>query len=209
MVANTTGVITASLVATAVFLKKDTTTAGNWIGTYGSQGYDVINSGVNLPAGVTVTAANEISYTWANPAPTSATQALEVPPNGPSRIAACWYSYSNFTVDVNVGTGSYNLELYVVDYDKHARSEQIQLSDAGTKAVLSTQTVSGFTGGAYLNWTISGNVLITITNEGTSNAVLSGLFFDVPSSSPSVIVAPGGPSGAGAGSGPAVRRRPV
>ncbi len=196
LVANNTGVITG---ATAVFLKEDTTTAGNWIGKYGTSGYDVINSGVNLPAGVTVTAASENSYTWANPAPTTATQALEVPTSGTSRIAACWYSYTNFTVDVNVGTGSYNLELYVVDYDKGNRSEQIQLSDAGTKTVLSTETVSGFAGGAYLNWTISGNVLITFTNAGKSNAVLSGLFFDPPSSSPSVIVSGGSPLGAAIG----------
>ena len=170
--------ITVGQGTTATFVGEDTATAGNWNGKYGSLGYDVINSGVKLPANVTVTAANETSYTWANPAPTTATQALQVPPNGPSRIAACWYSYTSFTVDVNVGTGSYNLELYLLDYDNGKRSEQVQLSDASTKAVLSTQTVSGFTKGAYLNWTISGNVLITFTKEAGSNAVLSGLFFD-------------------------------
>ena len=189
LVANTTGVITG---ATATFVNEDTTTAGNWIGTYGKQGYDVINSGVSLPANVTVTAAGASSYTWANPAPTTATQALEVPPNGTSRIAASWYSSTSFTVDVNVSSGSLNLELYVLDYDNGKRSEQIQLSDAGTGTVLSTQTVSGFTRGAYLNWTISGNVLITITRTGSSNAVLSGLFFDPPSSSGNVVVAGGG-----------------
>ena len=38
--------------------------------------------------------------------------------------------------------------------------------------------MSNFSGGAHLNWTISGNVLITITNKAAPNAVLSGLFFD-------------------------------
>ena len=199
LVANNNGVITG---ATAVFLKEDTTTAGNWMGTYGSQGYDVINSGasgIKLPANVTVTPAHEALYTWANPAPPTATQALEVPPGGTSRIAACWYLLTSFTVDVNVASGSYNLELYVLDYDNQKRSEQIQLSDAGTGTVLSTETVSGFSGGAYLNWTISGNVLITITKQAGPNAVLSGLFFDPPSSSPGVIVDGGGLLGTGIG----------
>jgi VCBS repeat-containing protein len=192
--------VTVTQVAQAKFLEEDTGTAGNWIGTYGSQGYDVINSGNRLPANVTVTAAHESLYTWANPAPTTATQALEVPPGGTSRIAACWYSSTSFTVDVNVATGSYNLELYLLDYDKQSRSEQIQLSDAGTGTVLSTETVSGFSGGAYLNWTISGNVLITITKLAGANAVLSGLFFDPASVSPSVVVG-GGPLGPGGGIG--------
>ena len=38
---------------------------------------------------------------------------------------------TSFTVDVNVASGSYNLELYVLDYDNQKRSEQIQLSNAG------------------------------------------------------------------------------
>ena len=73
-------------------------------------------------------------------------ESLEVPPSGATRIAACWYSSTSFTVDVNTGTGAYNLELYVLDYDKDQRNEQIQLSDAGSGTVPSTQSVSGFSG---------------------------------------------------------------
>ena len=154
---------------------EDGTTEGNWIGTYGTAGYDVINSGSSLPANVTVTSAGTSSYTWPS---TTAAQALEVPPNGASRIAACWDSTSNFTVDVDVASGTYNLELYVLDYDNSGRSEQIQLSNAVTGTVLSTETVSNFSTGTYLNWTVSGNVLITITKLSGPNAVLSGIFFD-------------------------------
>ncbi len=176
LVANTTGVITASSVATASFWGEDTTTQGSWIGKYGSQGYDMVTSAVSLPAGVTVAVNGTSTYTWGNPS--TVVQSLEVPPAGATRIAACWFSSTSFTVDVTTGTGAYNLELYVLDYDKDKRSEQIQLSDAGSGTVLSTQSVSGFSGGAYMKWAISGNVLITITNEGPENAVLSGLFFD-------------------------------
>ena len=82
-------------------------------------------------------------------------------------------------MDVNLTDGlSHNLELYLLDYNTTSRSEQIQLTDANTHAVLDTQNVSSFHTGVYLSWTISGNVLITITKTGGANAVLSGLFFD-------------------------------
>ncbi len=187
-----TATVTINVLAattSATFLEEDTKTQGNWIGVYGTVGYDVINnpSTTNpnaLPAGVTITPAGATLYTWANPS--TATPALEVP-GGTSRIAACWYASTSFTVDVDVTNGqSYNLELYVLDYNGgNARSEQIQLSNAGTGAVLSTETVSKFSSGAYLNWTISGNVLITITKTAGANAVLSGLFFDPATTSKS------------------------
>ncbi len=174
--------LTVGQVSQASFIQKDTITEGNWIGVYGTDGYEIINnpstSNPNaIPAGVTITPTGATAYTWANPS--TATPALEVP-GGASRIAATWYASTSFTVDVDVTNGqSYNLELYVLDYNGgNARSEQIQLSNAGTGAVLSTQTVSKFTSGAYLNWTISGNVLLTITKTAGANAVLSGLFFD-------------------------------
>ncbi len=173
---------TVNASTSAVWIARNTTTEGNWIGVYGSDGYDVINNPSTthpnaLPAGVTVTPAGATAYTWANPS--TATPALDVP-GGASRIAACWYASTSFTVDVDVTNGqSYDLELYLLDYNGgNGRSEQIQLSNAGTGAVLSTETVSDFTNGAYLNWTISGNVLITITKAAGANAVLSGLFFD-------------------------------
>ena len=49
--------------------------------------------------------------------------------------------------------------------------------DAATGAVLDTRTVSGFQGGTYLSWTLTGNVRFRITNAGGSNAVLGGVFF--------------------------------
>ena len=163
--------------ATATFDGKDSTTEGSWIGVYGSQGYNIINSGVSYPSYATVTPAGNTSDTWA--ASTSVTQALQDAPPGTSRIAACWYSSNSFTVDVDLTDGqSHNLELYLLDYDSTARSEQIVFTDANTHAVLSTQSVSSFHAGVYMNYTISGNVLITFTKTGGANAVLSGLFFD-------------------------------
>ena len=70
----------------------------------------------------------------------------------------------------------HDLELYFLDYDTTSRSESVTISNAVTGAVLSTQTVSSFSSGVYLEWAVSGNVLITIRKIAGSNAVLSGLF---------------------------------
>ncbi len=161
--------------ATAMFLKQDTTTQGTWNGTYGTQGHDIINSSASLPSYATVTPSDQSSYTWA--ASTTDPRALQVPGGG--GIAASWFSASSFTVDVNLTDGAqHDLELYFVDWDKKGRAETVQISDATTGDVLSTQSISSFQGGVYLDYAVSGNIVITITSKTGPNAVLSGLFLD-------------------------------
>ena len=157
-----------------------TATEGNWIGTYGAQGYDVIGSAASLPSYATVTPSGPSSYTWA--ASTTDPRALQ-DAGGTGRIAACWYSATSFTVDVDLTDGQmHDLELYFLDWDN--RSERAgQISNAATGAVLDTETVSSFPSGVYLQWAVSGNILITITVAG-ANAVLSGLFLDPTPTSP-------------------------
>ena len=78
---------------------------------------------------------------------------------------------------VNLTDGQvHDLELYFLDWDNVGRAEQVQITDATTGAVLSTTSVSSFTSGVYLDYAVSGNVVITITCQGGANAVLSGLF---------------------------------
>ena len=80
---------------------------------------------------------------------------------------------------MDLGDGQqHDLELYFVDWDSGGRTEQVQISDASTGAVLSTQSVSSFVSGVYLDYAVSGNLVITITRQAGSNAVLSGLFFN-------------------------------
>ncbi len=162
--------------ATASFLKQDATTQGTWINTYGAQGYDVVGEPTGLPSYATVTPSGQSSYTWASS--TSDVRALQVP-GGTGRIAATWYASSSFKVDVNLTDGqSHDLELYFDDWDTTGRSEQVQISDATTGAVLSTQSISSFHGGIYLDYQVSGHIVITITRTAGTNAVLSGLFLD-------------------------------
>jgi hypothetical protein len=162
--------------ATATFLKHDATTKGAWIGTYGAQGYDVIGDPASLPSFAAITPLGQSSWTWASS--TTDSRALQNP-SGSGRIAACWYSGSSFSVDVDLSDGQlHDLELYLVDWDSTSRAETVTISDAASGAVLSTQTVSSFSAGVYLDYAVSGNLVITFTRTGGANAVLSGLFID-------------------------------
>ena len=164
--------------ATASFLEQDTKTQGSWMGTYGAQGYDIVSGPSSLPSGDTVTPSGQSTYTWTTTS--SDPRALQVPGSS-NRVAAVWYSATSFTVNVNLTDGQvHDLELYFLDWDNRGRSEQVQITSAATGAVLSTQTVSSFQSGTYLDYAISGNVLITFTKLSGPNAVLSGLFLDSP-----------------------------
>ena len=168
--------------STASFLKPDATTKGSWSGIYGAQGYDIVSGPTSLPSGDTVTPSRQLTYTYTTTS--SDPRALQVPGSS-NRVAAVWYSATNFTVDVNLADGqTHNLELYFDDWDKLGRAEQVQISDAGTGKVLDTETISSFSNGLYLDWKVSGNLVITITRQAGANAVLNGVFLDATSSPP-------------------------
>ena len=167
------------MTTSATFVKQDATTQGTWINTYGAQGYDVISKPAGLPGYAAVTPTGATSYTWA--ASTTDPRALQYPGGG-GRVAAAWYAASSFKVDVNLTDGqAHNLELYFLDWDSTGRAETVQVSDAASGAVLSTQSVSSFHAGVYLDYRVSGHIVITITRTAGANAVLSGLFLDPPS----------------------------
>ena len=146
------------------------------MGTYGSQGYNVIGDAVSYPSYANVSVSGQSTYVWSNTS--TDTRALENV-TGSYRTAACWYSSSSFSINVNFTDGkTHDLALYFLDFDNRGRSEQIQITSAATGAVLDTEMVSSFSGGVYLQWAISGSVVIKITNISGANAVVNGLFFD-------------------------------
>jgi uncharacterized protein (DUF2141 family) len=169
----------------ATYVTTDGTTRGNWKGVYGTDGYNVINDVASYPAYATVTPKQNSNYTW-EPRTTDVRALQSAGTTG--RIAACWDTSTlavggNFTLDVNLtDQNAHNVELYMLDWDGAGpRSEQVQILDAGTGAVLDNRTLSSFTGGEYMIWTLKGHVLIQVTNEvAETNAVVSGLFFDTP-----------------------------
>src|SRR5215468_8089067 len=105
------------------------------MGTYGSQGYDVIDDSSSLPGYAGVTPSGQANCVWAPS--TTDPRALQTS-GGSSRIAACWFTptpftASSFSVDVNLTDGqTHDLELYFLDWDSTSRAEQVQISDAST-----------------------------------------------------------------------------
>jgi hypothetical protein len=167
--------VTAPSSTTAQFVKTDTTTQGNWTSSYGADGYNVLGDAVAYPAYAVLTPSGETFYTWA--ASTTDVRALQKV-SASDRIAATWYSGSNFTIDVNLTDGNtHQLALYCLDWDSIGRVQTITLRDAQTAAVLDSRSVTAFSGGKYLVWNVSGRVIISIANNGGTNAVLSGIFF--------------------------------
>ena len=172
----------------ASFVGTDTTTQGTWIGSYGAAGSDIIGSTLSLPSYATVTSSGATLTTWS--ATTSDVRGLEIP-GSTNRIAACLYSNTSFTIEVNLTDGQVHpVSLYALDWDSRNRSEQIQVLDGSSGAVLNTQTISSFAGGEYLTWNVSGDVKIQVTLLGGDNAVGSGLFIGAGSSASGSTLTP-------------------
>lgn len=169
---------TSTVTPAASFISTDTATKGSWNGVYGSDGFSVVGGSTSLPSDATFSVTGDNFYEWEAPG-TSDTRALQVTAGSTQRVAATDFSNSgSFTVNLDVN-GTSQVALYVLDQDFQHRAETIQISNASTNAVLSTQNVSNFTGGEYLVYTISGDVNIQVINgAGSLNCVLSGIFFD-------------------------------
>jgi hypothetical protein len=97
--------------------------------------------------------------------------------SGASRIASLWYSWTSFTIEVNITDGNtHQVALYCLDWDGGgARAETIDVVDGGTGTILDSRAVSGFAGGKYVVWNVGGHVVLRVT--GIGQAAVSGLFF--------------------------------
>ncbi len=176
--------------AAVTFVKTDTATQGTWKGVYGSDGYNVIGDLTSNPSYVTPVPSGQSSYTWS--ASTSDVRALQMASNPADRIAAAWFSTTQFTIDMNISdTLTHQVALYCLDWDSTTRRQTINVLD-GSGNVLNTQALtSSFNGGVYLVWNVSGHVQFQITRTAGSNGVISGLFFD-PALNTQTISATGG-----------------
>ena len=102
-------------------VKSDSTTQGNWIGAYGTKGYDIEGQPTSLPSYAGVSFAGRVTpYTWASS--TTDPRALQTP-GGSGRAATTWYSASSFTIDVNLtdSPGAPAGRSTRVDWDKVGR----------------------------------------------------------------------------------------
>ncbi len=164
--------------STASFVKTDGTTGGNWKGAYGLDGANIIDDASMYPTYAVVTPSFNSAWLWNNT--TTDMRALQQESSTSGRIAAAWYSSSGFTIDVVFTDGkAHQVGLYLLDWDGFGggRSERIDIFDAQNHT-LDSRNVASFVNGEYLVWTLSGHVLIQVTNTNPlSNAVLSGMFF--------------------------------
>ena len=115
------------------------------------------------------------NYTWASG--TADVRALQ---DGSGRLAATWFSATNFSFDVNLtDANTHQVALYALDWDNYlgGRAELVQVMDANSGATLDTESISAFTNGIYLVWNVSGHVKIVVTMNRGGNAVISGVFF--------------------------------
>jgi YVTN family beta-propeller protein len=176
----------AGLTSSANFTQTDTTTQGNWSGTYGGDGYLIAGGTNNLPAYATVALAGASTYVWTDA--TTDVRALETAAGSSGRIAACYYtpstgalytaSTSTFSFGVFFSDGAtHQVALYLLDWDTTVRQQTIVITDTVSGIVLDSRSFSQFNGGAYAVWNIRGSVTINVTATALGGAVTSGLFF--------------------------------
>ena len=191
--------VSSTSVSAATFVKLDTTPGGNWENAYGTQGYDIVSDAVQIPSYASVSFAGQSTYVWSTTS--SDGRGLQIP-GSTYRVGTCWYSSSSFTIAVNLNDGqSHDIALYACDFDESGRAEQIQITSASGGAILDTRSITNFQGGEYLQWQVTGNVIIKITRQAGPNAIINGLFFDPAATAAAASqLAISGPTGVTAGS---------
>ena len=162
---------------TATFVRTDTTTQGNWMSKYGSDGNLIANEIASMPSYAQVSVTGASTYVW-EPSTTDA-RALQRPGNPTERVASQLYSETHYTFDVRLADGQPHwIALYCLDYDFAGREQTVDILEAATGTRLDSRIITNFTGGTYLVWAVTGHVQIRVTKELSigPNGTVSGLF---------------------------------
>ena len=153
---------------------------GNWVGTYGGDGYALLGWNgssdlVSLPQSSLVLDQG-LRYQWI--ASTTAVQSLQSP-DASTRRAACFYDLGQIRLHL-VFPAAYSgtLHLYAIDWDTTARRETITINDGSgpRSADISTDFSQGTWVNAPINVSAGGSVTLLVTRTAGANAVLSGIF---------------------------------
>jgi PKD repeat protein len=163
----------------ATFVQIDDETQGNWNDIYGSGGYSLAHpSGdmTSLPS-AEMSMTGQTALLWA--LGSSDPRALAKPYPQKGRIIACWYSATNFTIDLNLTDNlQHQVALYGLDWDGGNRSIRVEVIDATTNAVLDTRDLTAYSSGAYMVWNLKGHLRLRVTKLAGTNAAISGIFID-------------------------------
>ncbi len=180
-----TQINTAPVTPSGVIIRIDTTTQGNWKGSYGQDGYMIAGDSSSTPQYAIVTPAGTTEQIWDTNSTTAAALQRVASTN---RVAACWSSTQTLTVQFSFSNTNYHrVVFYFLDYDALGRVQNINLYNSTTGALLSSRPVSAFQNGVYHTYDLRGNVTLKIYATSGS-PVLSGIFFG--SSKDSNTVAP-------------------
>lgn len=159
------------------FVKADDVTQGSWIGVYGASGAAIANEKTVLPSFAHVKFPRDVGY-WIRSVP-SDRRALRKIDDPNDRIAAHWYSFSSFDIDIRFSDGKvHQVALYMVDWDSKIREQLVRITDLETSKIIDQRDVPAFAEGRYLVWNLSGHVSINLNHIAGANAVVSGLFID-------------------------------
>lgn len=174
----------------AQFTGPDAATKGSWGGVYGALGSMVAGAPAPAPAPAPTPAPVPVAPATVTAKPviyaatTADPRALQVP-GGSTRVSAAWNDPKEIDLDVPApgaaNGGVYLLGLYFCDFANWAGgiTQQVQVADADSGAVLDTQTITGFSAApVYLRWAIESHVKVKITRISGGGAVLSGVFLD-------------------------------
>jgi hypothetical protein len=138
---------TSGVAASAALVAVDTGTQGNWVGTYGADGYSIANGATNLPSYASLSFSGGTFYTWA--ASSTESRALLQTPTASDRIASTYFSSTSFTIDLNLTDGQpHQVALYFLDFDD-VRVETISILDASNNAVLDSRNLYAVVSGLF------------------------------------------------------------
>lgn len=161
----------------AVFVATDTATRGMWRVHYGHTGYAIAGGGERFPDFAHI-GMPESNHLWKWIDAVDELRALQKP-NSNTRVAATWFGWEPFTIDVNLTDAKpHRLAAYLVDWDSTSRVENVELLDGINGQVLDVRQVSGFSDGQYLVWKVRGHVCVRIAPVSLTNAIINGLFLD-------------------------------
>jgi chitodextrinase len=177
----------------ASFVGTDTSTKGNWEGSYGSEGYvlpyyttTALNYRETPPAADVSQLPSYVSaYTkvgsnyWVsgNQADPRGLQS----PDGSTRKRFTVYTYSTMNFSFTLSdSATHQFSVYTTDFGSTETIQMgFELRDAGG-AVLDSRTISTINGGKYVTYRVQGSFKLVVTLQAGSQALAQGFFFDAP-----------------------------
>jgi hypothetical protein len=180
----------------ATFVGVDSTTQGNWIGTYGADG-NYLPSTASVPAYASATPVEDPNPTWQLSGfwLQASDHSLELPSGG--RDGGTWYcgwscpDPHGVSWEVDFSDAAWHkLSFYVLDVTGYASWLRFVVSDPvgnvlDTRDLPNDPSGTNYKNGVYLSWNVRGHVVVKVMSEpappnieAAGYPTLQGFFFD-------------------------------